>query len=89
MILRPNISQDIQSTDLPNYRTPNYQKHLNHLESLTSTAVYLVRLDDNCNLENTTIRHTYLCCYTDYRDRGYNCEEIMRVEIPSEFERIT
>jgi hypothetical protein len=75
-------------TDSPNYRTPDYQKLLNHLESLTSTAVYLVYLDDNCNLENTTIRHTYLCCYADYRDRVYDCEEIMKIEIPNGFERI-
>ena len=73
---------------LQSYRSPNFKKLLNHLESITSTPVYLVHIDDNCNPENTTIRHIYLCCYVDYREKVFDCEELMGVEVPSGFERI-
>jgi hypothetical protein len=65
---------------------PDDQKFLNYLESQTSTMVHLAHLDDEST--GTTIRHTFLCCYVDYRDRIYNCEEIMAVTVPSGFSHI-
>jgi hypothetical protein len=65
---------------------PDYQKFLNHLESQTSTMVHLAHLDDES--EGTTIRHTFVCCYVDYRDRIYDCEEIMAIDVPSGFTHI-
>jgi len=65
---------------------PDYQKFLNHLESQTSTMVHLAHLDDES--EGTTIRHRFVCCYADCRDRIYDCEEIMAVDVPSGFAHI-
>jgi len=47
----------------------------NYLQAETSTMVHLANLDDKS--EGTTIRHTFLCCYMDYRDRIYDCEDIL------------
>ena len=72
---------------LVEYGMPNYKKFLNHLESFTSTPVHLVHLEDNCDPQNTS-RHTYLCCYADYRDKVYDCEEVMQTQVPRGFEKI-
>ena len=48
--------------------------------------VHLAQLDDEST--GTTIRHTFLCCYINYHDRIYNCEEIMVVTVPSSFSHI-
>jgi hypothetical protein len=89
------VGYEISSDTLDNYlienhmlnsEFPDYKKFLIHLESETSTMVHLVFLDDDSG--STTIRRRFLCCYADYRDRVYDCEEIMAIDIPSSFTRI-
>ena len=65
---------------------PDDQKFLKYLKLKTSTLVHLAQLNDESM--GTTIRHTFLCCYIDYHDRIYNCEEIMTVTVPSGFSHI-
>jgi hypothetical protein len=89
------VGYEISSDTLDNYlmendmlesESPDYEKFLIHLESEISTMVHLAFLDDESG--STSISRQFLCCYADYRDRVYDFEEIMAIDIPNGFTRI-
>jgi hypothetical protein len=61
----------------------SYKQLLQHLETETSTPIFLANIDDDGDAPRR-----FLCFYVDYSIRVYDCAELMAVTVPTQFERV-
>ncbi|RDB24670.1 hypothetical protein Hypma_008206 [Hypsizygus marmoreus] len=62
---------------------PALKELLLSLESELHTPVHFAQLEDSDGFS-----HILVCCYVDYQKWVYDCEELMMMKVPAQFERV-